>query len=176
MARIRANGVPQDEDFSKGSKSFELQSETLRALNDLIKQRDSVINSLNERLNESLQSLASQGDQSEKSSEEKISILSSQIAKLKFELSDNLKERDEARDLLCVGEERDEAVWRKIMLGDLELEELDEARQISKELDGNVLELKFKLEDKCKSYDDVLAEFKALKVDLHNVKTSLLEP
>ena len=183
MARIRANGVPQDEDFSKGSKSFELQSETLRALNDLIKQRDSVINSLNERLDESLQSHASQGDQSEKSMEEKISILFSQIAKLKFELSDNLKERDEASEsVLRLEKERDEARESVVHLEKekdearesvIQLEkELDEARQISKELDGNVLELETKLEDKCNSYDNLFLEFKALKVDLDNVKAS----
>ena len=110
MARIRANGVPQDEDFSKGSKSFELQSETLRALNDLIKQRDSVINDFNERLDQSVQALASQRDQLEKSSEEEISILSSQLESLKLELSDNLKERNEAREsVVQLEKEKDEA-------------------------------------------------------------------
>ena len=155
MARIRANGVPQDEDFSKGSKSFELQSETLRALNDLIKQRDSVINDFNERLDQSVQALASQRDQLEKSSEEEISILSSQLESLKLELSDNLKERDEARESVVQLEK-----------------ELDAARRISKELGVNVLELETKLEDKCNSYDNLFLEFKALKVDLDNVKAS----
>ena len=42
MTRIRANGLPLDEDFSKGPKPFELQSETLRSLDDLTKQRDSL--------------------------------------------------------------------------------------------------------------------------------------
>ena len=155
MARIRANGVPQDEDFSKGSKSFELQSETLRALNDLIKQRDSVINDFNERLDQSVQALASQRDQLEKSSEEEISILSSQLESLKLELSDNLKERNEARESVVQLEK-----------------ELDAARRISKELGVNVLELETKLEDKCNSYDNLFLEFKALKVDLDNVKAS----
>ena len=153
MARIRANGVPQDEDFSKGSKSFELQSETLRALNDLIKQRDSVINDFNERLDQSVQALASQRDQLEKSSEEEISILSSQLESLKLELSDNLKERNEARESVVQLEK-----------------ELDAARRISKELGVNVLELETKLEDKCNSYDNLFLEYKALKVDFDNVK------
>ena len=149
MARIRANGVPQDEDFSKGSKSFELQSETLRALNDLIKQRDSVIIGLNERLDQSVQTLAAQRDQLENSSEEKISVLSSQLESLKFELSDNLKERDEARGSVMQLEK-----------------ELDEARKISKELGVNVLELEIKNEK-------LFLESKALKVDLHDAKDSL---
>ena len=153
MARIRANGVPQDEDFSKGSKSFELQSETLRALNDLIKQRDSVINDFNERLDQSVQALASQRDQLEKSSEEEISILSSQLESLKLELSDNLKERNEARESVVQLEK-----------------ELDAARRISTELGANVLELETKLEDKCNSYDNLFLEYKALKVDFDNVK------
>ena len=44
----------------------------------------------------------------QKNLEEKISILSSQIAKLKFELSDNLKKGMEQEDLLWL-EKRDEA-------------------------------------------------------------------
>lgn len=169
MARIRANGVPQDEDFSKGSKSFELQSETLRALNDLIKQRDSVINDFNERLDQSVQALASQRDQLEKSSEEEISILSSQLESLKLELSDNLKERDEAREsVVQLEKEKDEAKQSAMLLE----KELDAARRISKELGVNVLELETKLEDKCNSYDNLFLEFKALKVDLDNVKAS----
>ena len=169
MARIRANGVPQDEDFSKGSKSFELQSETLRALNDLIKQRDSVINDFNERLDQSVQALAAQRDQLEKSSEEEISILSSQLESLKLELSDNLKERDEAGEsIMQLEKERDEAKESVMRLE----KELNAARRISKELGENVLELETKLEDKCNSYDNLFLEFKALKVDLDNVKAS----
>ena len=169
MARIRANGVPQDEDFSKGSKSFELQSETLRALNDLIKQRDSVINDFNERLDQSVQALAAQRDQLEKSSEEEISILSSQLESLKLELSDNLKKRDEAGEsIMQLEKERDEAKESVMRLE----KELDAARRISKELGVNVLELETKLEDKCNSYDNLFLEFKALKVDLDNVKAS----
>ena len=183
MARIRANGVPQDEDFSKGSKSFELQSETLRALNDLIKQRDSVINDFNERLDQSVQALASQRDQLEKSSEEEISILSSQLESLKLELSDNLKARDEVGEsIMQLENERNEARESVLQLEKekdearesvLQLEkELDAARRISKELGVNVLELETKLEDKCNSYDNLFLEFKALKVDLDNVKAS----
>ena len=183
MARIRANGVPQDEDFSKGSKSFELQSETLRALNDLIKQRDSVINDFNERLDQSVQALAAQRDQLEKSSEEEISILSSQLESLKLELSDNLKERDEAGEsIMQLEKERNEARESVVQLEKEKDEakqsamlfekELDAARRISKELGVNVLELETKLEDKCNSYDNLFLEFKALKVDLDNVKAS----
>ena len=169
MARIRANGVPQDEDFSKGAKSFELQSETLRALNDLIKQRDSVINDFNQRLDQSVQALASQRDQLEKSSEEEISILSSQLESLKLQLSDNIKERDEAGEsIMQLEKERNEARESVVQLE----KELDAARRISKELGVNVLELETKLEDKCNSYDNLFLEFKALKVDLDNVKAS----
>lgn len=42
MTRVRANGLPWDEDFSAGAKPFERQFETLRALDDLTKRRDSL--------------------------------------------------------------------------------------------------------------------------------------
>ena len=54
MSRIRANGKPQDEDFSKGSRSVDLQNETLSALH-------AIVNKLKQQLQakaEDLQTLA----------------------------------------------------------------------------------------------------------------------
>ena len=79
------------------------------------------------------------------------------------------KEEMKQGNLLCGWEkERNEARESVVQLE----KELDVARRTSKELGVNVLELETKLEDKCNSYDNLFLEFKALKVDLDNVKAS----
>ncbi|MDA7436808.1 hypothetical protein N8654_03900, partial [Synechococcus sp. AH-601-B19] len=116
MARIRANGIPQDEDFSKGAKTRDLQSETMRALNDLIKNRDASIITLQDKLDEAAKSFASQSNQSKDSYDVELHALSGQIESLKAEADIYLREKDEIRgSVLELQRERDES--RQVVKG-----------------------------------------------------------
>ena len=184
MSRIRANGVPQDEDFSKGSKVLELQSETLRSLHDLIKQRDSALTMLQDKLDNAADSWAAQKVQLEDSYEEKIDALSDQLESLKSELNANLKVRDEARgSVVQLEKERDEARGSVVQLEKerdeargsvVQLEkERDEARQVAVKLNDNVLELKTQLGSECRSNEILRLQLKTLKADLEVAQASL---
>ena len=184
MARIRANGIPQDEDFSKGAKTLNLQSETMRALNDLIKERDASIIRLQDKLDEAAKSFASQRNQSKDSHDVELQALSDQIESLKAEADIYLREKDEARQVvkelrdnaLELQRERDEArqVVKELRDNALELQrEKDEARQVVKELRDNALELANKLENECQSNETLALQVKTLKLDLARIRGEL---
>ena len=177
MSRIRANGIPQDEDFSKGSRTLELQSETLRALNDLIKQRDAALIRLQDKLDELISSASSQAEQLKDSYGAEIISLSEQIEILKAETDAHLREKDDAREsVVQLEKERDEARGSVLQLE----KERDEARrsilQLEKERDGacqvveesrnNISDLKIRLENECKAKEGLVLQVKSLKVDL----------
>ena len=174
MARIRANGVPQDEDFSKGSKILDLQSETLRSLNDLIKQRDSALTKLQDKLDNATDSMAAQKVQLEDSYEEKIGALSVQLESLKDEARESVvhleKERNEAREsVVHLEKERNEARESVMQLE----KERDEARQVAVELNDDVVELKTQLGSECRSNEILRLQLKTLKADLEDAQASL---
>ena len=119
MARIRANGIPESEEFNSGHRTYNLQSETFTALNGLLEKRRQVIESLQQKDVDN----KSAYDDEKNELISRIASLSSRVEELEASslsqntqikaLRDNLSlEKDRAilaiRQLHCVQEELEE--------------------------------------------------------------------
>ena len=119
MARIRANGIPESEEFNSGHRTYDLQSETFTALNGLLEKRSQIIESLQQKAVD----IESAYDHEKNVLISRIDSLSSRVKELEASslsqntqikaLRDNLsREKDRAilaiRQLHCVQEELEE--------------------------------------------------------------------
>jgi chromosome segregation ATPase len=146
----------------------------MRALNDLIKERDASINRLQDKLDEAAKSFASQRNQSKDSHDVELQALSDQIESLKAEVDIYLREKDEARQVVKELRDNTLELENKLEGSVLELQrERDEARQVVKELRDNTLELVNKLENECLSNETLTLQIKTLNLDLARVRGEL---
>ena len=105
MVRIRAQGVPQSENFSQGARSYNPQAEAVVSLGDMVKSRDSLIDDLNKRFQVAKDSLSSKKSQCE-ALQLSVDELRAGSENLKSEITALLSERDiSGQELFALKEE-----------------------------------------------------------------------
>ena len=93
MVRIRAQGVPQSENFSQGTRTYNPQVEAVVSLGEMVKSRDGLIDDLNKRFQVAKDSLLSEKSQCE-ALQLSVNELKASSENLKSEITALLNERE----------------------------------------------------------------------------------
>ena len=155
MVRIRAQGVPQTENFSQGARTYNPQAEAVVSLGDMVKSRDGLIDDLNKRFQVAKDSLLSEKSQCE-ALQRSVNELKASSENLKSEIASLLSERDDldkAREILL--KEKDSL-----------LEEMGQIQQEFLVLSQKLLNMKRDLEARDNQADLTLRHFHQVQHEL----------